>query len=101
MQQQQPRPVNVEKFHAFLRSITEMVETIFIERACLYALVLETGRYEHSEIDKAIDHAKKNPAYQTAARTQFAEAWKTLDEMGKAALLEMHLLEKSSTGKPN
>jgi len=100
MQQQQSRPVSIEKFHAFLRSIEETVETIFIERACLYALVLETGQYGHSEIDKAIDHAKENPAYQTAARTQFAEVWKTLDEMGKAALLELQL-QIPSTGKPN
>jgi hypothetical protein len=98
--EQQPRPVNVEKFHEFLRSIAEMVETVFIERSCLYALVLETGRYAHSEIDQAIDHAQKNPAYQTAARTQLAERWKTLDEMAKAALLDMHFAI-SPTGKPN
>lgn len=96
MQQKQTRPANVEKFHEFLRSITETMESVFIERACLYALVLEAGQYTASQIDKAIDHAKKNPAYQTAARTQLAETWKTLDEIVKAALLE-----SSPTGKPN
>jgi hypothetical protein len=108
MQQQQSRPVSIEKFQAFLRSIEDTVETIFIERACLYALVLETGQYGPSEIDKAINHAidkainhaKENPAYQTAARTQFADIWKTLNEMGKAALLELQL-QIPSTGKPN
>ena len=100
MQQQQSPSLNFEKFHAFLRSLAGQVETIFVERACLYALLLETGQYDPSEIDKAIDHAKQNPVYQTAARTQFAEAWKTLDEMWKAALRELQL-QIPSTGKPN
>jgi hypothetical protein len=100
MQQRQRRPINIEKFHEFLRSIAEMTEGIFIERACLYALILETGQYAPSEIDKAIGLAKKNPAYRTAAHSQLAETWKTLDDIAKAALLDMHV-EISPTRKPN
>ena len=98
---QQPRPINIEKFNQFLTGITTMVEDYSIERAYLWALVLADGRISEVDLVDKLTMAKSDPEYRKRAKEQFADAWKALEDMGRSALFEVHLLDTPPTDKPN
>jgi len=93
--------VNLEKFNEWLKEMTTMLEDVAIERSYLWDLALAVTPRGEAELSQSLAQARQDPVYRKWAHEKFADAWKALEEMGKNALFEAHILDTPPTDKPN